>query len=504
VTTITGLSRTQRVLRNAGAVLLQFGVSTAVSFFAVPYVLRALGRENYGQWVLLTQAVNYLAMIDFGNPSVAKIALAGHAERGESERFSVLLAEAGRSILITTPVTLIGGVLISCVMCANGSRANGCAELAIAVAILTGAYCITRFMAIPRFALFGANIEFRSALPRTVALASQGVLDIVAACLGSGLIGFALNRLISQLLALMELHRAAKRYIPFYRFALLGKSRGISDLLAQNVPCVVVQWGLTLTEGSDILLLGLCGATDYIAPYAITCTVPRLLFTMATPILNSAHSSITSLYATSNYAATERARLVQEVGLLATLSIGGTCYLVFGKSFVELWVGPGLFAGLLVAMLGLGSQYVIALTRNNAAMLASTMDYHYGARALTIGTVASLGIAACVTHACGPAAGLASLLMLKFCTNQWLSGRICKTLGCSYFEYLQQLARPVAFAISSVAIGALLSNHFSIRAWLQVLALGITLAAALLFTFLGTALNRDQRRVLWDRLSKVL
>ena len=70
------------VLSNWGA----FAVNAVIAFFLSPYIVRSLGAEVYGAWVLVGSLVGYLGLLDIGvRGAVTKFVAAHHAARAHDE-----------------------------------------------------------------------------------------------------------------------------------------------------------------------------------------------------------------------------------------------------------------------------------------------------------------------------------------------------------------------------------------------------------------------------------
>jgi O-antigen/teichoic acid export membrane protein len=56
----------KNIIRNSGSNYASIGINLAITFIMLPYVIRKLGVERYGIWVLLMSMTGYLQMVDFG------------------------------------------------------------------------------------------------------------------------------------------------------------------------------------------------------------------------------------------------------------------------------------------------------------------------------------------------------------------------------------------------------------------------------------------------------
>lgn len=78
--------RSHRVLGNIGALALGRGTSTALSFVLLPVIVRYLGHDAYGLYVLLMTITGYFTLLDFGvSPALTKY-VAEYRGRGDLGR----------------------------------------------------------------------------------------------------------------------------------------------------------------------------------------------------------------------------------------------------------------------------------------------------------------------------------------------------------------------------------------------------------------------------------
>ena len=343
-----GDDKTVRAAKTAVVTLVQTFVSLAVGLVSVPIMVRSLGRESYGVWLLLGQVISYLALVDFGNASIAKLKLASPGGEDERDVKQEVLTTTLLGAVVTTPLVALTGVAVTAGLASRYADNNVSAGSIVAAAsLLVAAFLAMRLASLPTFALFGANMEYRSAFGRLMITTANSVLDIVAALFGFGMVGLACNRLLAQVALGLNLQRAAKRFVPWYGFTQFEWSK-LGPLLKQNSFCLFAQWGHTLVEAVDILVVGLAVGAEAVPVYTITSALPRLLFMLFNQAMSGANAGLVGLFASGDKRRFHFIRTQQEIVTLACLAVVGAVTLAVNRGFVGLWVGPEYYGGGLV------------------------------------------------------------------------------------------------------------------------------------------------------------
>jgi O-antigen/teichoic acid export membrane protein len=110
---------------NALASILGWFVSTLAGFIALPIVVRGLGADAYGLWVLVAAFTGYLGMLDMGLGQTVIRYISFYRERGCG---ATVLAITRRAIAWFTGAGVVGAlVMLVSAPWLVLSAANGCA-----------------------------------------------------------------------------------------------------------------------------------------------------------------------------------------------------------------------------------------------------------------------------------------------------------------------------------------------------------------------------------------
>ncbi len=432
----------------AGVALLQTLVSMCLGLVSVPILVHSLGRDAYGVWLLMGQAISYLALVDFGNASIAKLKLASSESDVNTSDKQRILTTTLLGVIVTTPlVALAGAVIIAWVCQTYETESLRATTIKWSAACLVGSFLLLRFYSLPTFALFGANMEYRSAFSRVLISVTNGILDIVAALTGFGMIGLAFNRLLTQAATGINLQRAAKRYVPWYGYRAFDWS-GLGPMLRQNAFCVFAQWGSTMVEAVDMLVVGIAVGADAVPVYAITCTLPKLLFMMFNQAMSGANAGMVSLFASGDRGRFHFVREKQEIITLACLATVGAVTLAANQRFVNLWVGSTYYGGNVLTALGIVWYFAVITSRQYCHALSAAFDFRRTALVQVAGGLLGLMAGVAGGMSAGIVGAVAGLAVVRLATNVVNALRLDDLLGVNSRQHLTALAIPAAVAFT--------------------------------------------------------
>lgn len=473
-----GNDRTARAAKTAIVTVIQTFVSLVVGLVSVPILVKTLGRDAYGVWLLLGQLIAYLALVDFGNASIAKLKLASPGGEDERADKQDVLTTTLLGAVVTTPLVALAGAAIAAWASQRyATEILPSATIAWAAAILVLAFLVMRISSLPTFALFGANMEYRSAFSRMVITTANSVLDIVSAVCGFGIAGLAFNRMLAQIALGVNLQRAAKRFVPWYGFSRFDWSK-LGPLLKQNSFCLFAQWGNTLVEAVDILVVGLAVGAEAVPVYTITSALPRLLFMLFNQAMSGANAGLVGLFASGDKRRFHFIRTQQEIVTLACLAVVGAVTLAVNRGFVSLWVGPDYYGGGLLTALAVGWYFSVITSRHYCNALSAALDFNRMAKVQVAAGI--LGLAAGVVGGrfAGIPGALGSLLAVRVVANLLNARRLDDLLAIPSRDHVAALRIPFAVAIGSCAAGWGIGRLLDPNGWIVTGCVGATVMAA--------------------------
>jgi O-antigen/teichoic acid export membrane protein len=479
--------RTSRAAKSAAVALIQACASVALGLVSVPILVQALGQEAYGVWLLLGQIAAYLALVDFGNASVAKLQLASlHGPESAAKQRDVLTATL-LGVLVTTPFVAAVGVAVA--MLATMRFADGAissASITATSGLLVASFLVYRLASIPAFVLFGANLEYRSALVRTLVTIGSAVLDLAVALAGLGMVGLACNRLVGHLLSGCILQITAQRDVPWYGIGPFHWSK-LGPLFRQNSLCLFAQWGHTLAEAVDVLVIGLAVGPEAVPIYTITTSLPRLLFALFHQAMAGANAGLVGLFGSGNRERFHFVRTQQETISIACLAVVGAATLAVNREFVTAWVGSHYFGGVVLTMLGITWFFSAMMSRQYCNALNATLDFKHMAVVQVTAGVISVAAGFAGASIGGTVGAVAGLVVVRVAANAVNATRLDHLLGVPPWRHRSALLVPSIVAAACCFGGGAVSCAGLSRGWVGTVAVGagVSLVASCAVWFLG-------------------
>ena len=478
--------RTVRAAKTASVAVLQACISMVLGLLSVPILLRSLGREAYGEWLLMLQVVSYIALVDFGNASIAKLKLASLSDDSPEPKRDILTTTL-LGVLITTPVVALFGAAVSAFWFARyGGAEQSSIPFSLPVLALVASFLVMRFNSLPVFALFGSNQEYRSAFVNVVISTANSVADMILAWSGLGTLGLAITRLTANALSGCSLHWIARKNVPWYGLSQFDWTN-LTPMLRQNSLCLFAQWGYLLAESVDVLVVGLTAGAAAVPVYTITTALPRLLFMLYYQAMTGADAGMVGLFGSGNRQRFHFVRTQQEVMTAACLAIIGAAVLAVNRQFVGVWVGDAYYGGPVLTAVGVAWFFVVIVSRQYCRALNAALDFKHMAVAQVVSGVLGVG-AGLVGGAVGGTIGaISALVAVRAAAAVANARRIDKLVGVSSIEHFAKVARPLALALVCCAGGWIVGGISMPVEWSTlVLTGGLTSAsAAAVMWFLG-------------------
>jgi O-antigen/teichoic acid export membrane protein len=330
----------RQAIVNVGSNWATLILTTVVSFFLAPLIVRMLGNEAYGIWALIGSLIGYLGLIDLGvRGAVTKFVATSHAagNHGEAGRITsagliffgvaaavTVLVGSGLALYVDrmfdVPPELVGparlAVFLTC--------------LAVAVSIVGGVFGGV-IVALHRFDYLN-GVEIAVTLARTVA-------TVVALERGGGLVALAVIQLVAALARTWIYFRNLRSLYPDLRIRLAGAWDLVPKVVAFGTISTLIHVSSALINYSDSIIIGVFLPLQAVTFFAIASTLALQARGVVAGI-----SQILAPLAGSLEGRGELAR-VSEVMLagarLATLAILpiAVAFAFRGETFIALWMG---------------------------------------------------------------------------------------------------------------------------------------------------------------------
>jgi O-antigen/teichoic acid export membrane protein len=361
------MSRTRRFLGGFTVGYVHMAVATAVGLWLTPFLLGRLGSTTYGLWLVGTQVIAYLLLMDLGIVALLPRETAyvtGRTGRNDAPELRDLVERAITLAVAQVPIVLGAAIVALSWLPASWQQLR--VPLTVVLAVFVATFPLRTFQA----ALIGLQDLAFVAQTQFGAWALGTLLTVTLVVSGFGLPALAAGWCVTQLCAVASCGLRLARRFPAAmprRLSLGGDST--KAYLARSLWVSVSQIAQVLLNGTDVLIIGALFGPAAVVPYACTGKLIAVLANQPQAILQSAAPALAELRPLG-----DRARIVQVTSALsqATLAVSGlvACMvLAVNQSFVSWWVGADQFAGLGLTLLMVASMLVRHFNTTNVYAL---------------------------------------------------------------------------------------------------------------------------------------
>ena len=336
--------RAQRLLGGLGLGYLHTAGAVLVGLWLTPFLLHRLGSHDYGLWLLGTQVVFYLGLMDLGVVALVPREVASASGLPADDRnlaIEALVGQTARLVLWQLPVVALVGATVVGLLPAEWSLLRG--PIVIVVLVFVAAFPFRIFIAV----LQGLqDLAFVGTTQLTSWVAGTAV-TIVGIFAGLGLyslaFGWVVTQTVSAGMAWARLVRVFPEVMPRQLPSLtIGALR---QQVGRGAWISVSQLAQVLLSGTDLVVIGKLLGPEAVVQYACTgklitmlANQPQMFMQLAVPALSELRTS----------ALRERlfevSRSMTQVMLLASGAIVAVV-LASNRAFVDWWVGDSQFGG---------------------------------------------------------------------------------------------------------------------------------------------------------------
>jgi O-antigen/teichoic acid export membrane protein len=503
----SGGSRQRRFLTNVVWSWTGVVVNIILGLFLSAILVRKLGVDRYGVWVLLFSTMDYLRLLDFGLRAAVINRCARHHAVGDAVKVNET---------VNTAIVYFLGMSAACCAVALAGRNAAMHLFNIDASLQPDARLLVVIIALSISArlifspVTGALEAFQrfDAINRAYigALAARAVGSIALLLAGYGLVALGLLVLVVQTAEDVWNFVSLKRVFPELRLTpALVRREAFHGMLSYGKHSSVMAAANLVSIQSPATVLGYLRGPSDVAFFAF----PWRLLMYTTEAFAKVGQITASV--TAELDAQMQARDVWNMAVVTNrmclaLFMPAAIFLVFYASpLLTVWAGPEVAAGSasLLPVLVVPFLFAIAGQFNSGAVLIGQAKHGPYARAFVVEVVASVAALLLVVPrfgAFGAACVVATALMVNRCV--YLAVLMCRVNGLSVREYLDAIyARPLAAGIPALlaAIGlrtTLLPGHN----WFELLGAAVIIAASYFLVAMFVVLDGDARRQMLLRL----
>ena len=439
-------SRVSTIARNALSNYAQTAVSLAVLFWLTPAIIRSVGRDDFGLWVLASAVVGVLELLDAGLLTGVVKWVAESKGSGDLERRNRMLSTVQLAYLGLSLAALAGVIALSFVYLPLFDVPAEQQQKALMVLWILAARIV--FVGLPLRLFMGVLFgEQRIAVINAVKVPSTllyGLGGWGALHQGWGVVGLAWVSLGVAVLEHLAYVPLAFAYVPGLRvsWALVDRS-----LRKEAFSVSSSQWMINVSSllvlRADLLLVKFFLPLSAVAVYAIALNLAGVAFTLIKQFVNVLSPLIAELGGEGRQQQL-RALLLSAAKLVsaAAVVVAVTTY-VFAREAITFWVGPELAEAAPVLIVLITAFLVSVPSMIAADVLFYTGHHRIAARAalLSIGinltaSVALVGVLGFLGVALG------TLLATAVADFGVVVGRACRNYGVGYWDYARRVLLP--------------------------------------------------------------
>jgi O-antigen/teichoic acid export membrane protein len=396
-----GGALTRRASLTAAAALLDFATKAAVGLIVTPVLVSGLGRSLFGVWEMLGRLIGYMSAAD-GRPTEALRLVI--AQRQGDEDVAASRQYVGGAVvvwvLLVPLVALLGGVLSWYAPALTHAPAGQWADIRLTSALLVGSFLLGSLAAIPESVLRGMNLGYRRMGLQAGLSILGGVLAVGAVSTGLGLPGLGSSMIVRAVLTGLCFWLLVRRYVWWFGVARPARAH-VRSLLRMSVWLSAGDLVTKLLLASDVLILGAVIAPAAVTTYALTSYAARTALGIHIFTAGAAIPGLGGLLGSRQHDRAARAR--GELLILTWLfgTVVGTTILLWNRSFLELWVGAGHYAGPWVDLLIVLITVQTAFIRTDAYVIDAALRPERRVLVGALAATVTLGLGIALTRAYG-------------------------------------------------------------------------------------------------------
>lgn len=494
----------------AGVILSYFNliIGNLIPVFYTPAMLSILGQSEYGLYTLSNTIVSYLSLLSFGMGSAIIRYITKYKAMGDKKKVQQMFGLFMFLFSVLAVVVVILGIVLAAnihIFYGNTLTDAEIAKMRILVFLCSVNSALTfAFTSYASIVLVYEKYIFRQILNifTTVLIPC---FNIIVLLLGYGSVGMVLSAvclniivsILNVLYCSIHLHvRPIFRGMPFdelksiFGFCLFVFIGSVVDMLF---------WA------TDKTIIGAVLGTAAVAIYSIGSTFNTIVTSISTTISGVLTPKITTMVF-KDAGKKELTDLFIKVGRLQYIVVGLVVsgFIVFGRQFINIWVGDGYSESYYVALLTL-IPVTVPLIQNTGLSIVTAQNKHRFRSIvyLIIAVVNAISTAIAVNYwgIIGAAAcsAISYIIGQGLIMNWYYWKKTCINIPLFWKNIIKMSLAPAILII----VGFLVCNYISIDSWIK-LFIGIAVYLVIYIPILWfTGMNKYEKDTVKSPLMKI-
>jgi len=357
----------QRAYLNSITSILDHFAKQIAGFVSNPFIVKGLGPTFYGVYQIILEMSGYANMADAQATQVLKWTVAQKRGYADNEELKSEITTALIMVVFILPLVLIvGGVLSWYAPLITKVHEDYYSIVRLACAIIVFSLALDKLTNLFESLLRGLNLGFKGMGVRTVVILLGAGLKIMVVLLGYGLVGLSIVQLFLGIGTGIVFYWLVKVNLPWFG---LGKTNfeKIKSYLKLSWWFMATKLAGMALFHSEKILLGFLIGPELVTIYVLTLFTSTAMKGMIDAVISGVVPGIGSFFGKGEF---EKIKMTHNIinSLIWWFSFSvGISIIVFNKSFLDLWVGEGNYAGqienLLIILIAI--QHVFFFTTGN-------------------------------------------------------------------------------------------------------------------------------------------
>ena len=501
-------SLTKKASLNALTVGLDYAARLLVGFLTTPLLVMGLGQYFYGTWQVLTRLLGYISPAS-GRPTQAlKYTIARDQSSTDYERKQKYVGSAFIVWIVFLPLMLLlGALLVWQVPHWLKTPLEHFWQVRMCTGILVANLALTSLAEIPMSVLQGENLGYKRMGLTTATVLMGGGLVWLAMSLDTGIVGVTVAALITTLVTGAVFLKVAQRNAKWYRISLPSFQQA-REFFALSFWFLGWNLVMNLMTASDVVILGLIKSVESVTDYTLSKYAPETLISIIALINFGITPGLGGIIGSGQHkkAASVRAEMMTFAWLVAT-ALGATI-LVWNRSFLNLWVGPGHYVGPVAAFLITLVVTQFVLIRIDAGIIDLSLNLRRKVLLGLVSAATAIVISGILVGyfklgVIGLSLGLIIGRMLLSVAYPSIVGRF---LGASLVSQLRSSLRPAVITILLYSLASWLAGYINLgkktvlMGWMSFGGGAVMTAGVFLMMAFYMGLSGLQRKTIFRRL----
>lgn len=372
-------------------------ITGLVPLVLVPFMIRAWGLSEYGEWLILTAIPTYIMLSpDLGLAGAVVNQMTISTARGDRREAICLYRTSWLCLTAMGLLFVLGGGLVAHWV---NWKHIGVSQLFPEAAAIIALACVPIFLDQQVYLTFGvyrsARQNPRSQLIWSVASAFYLIVGVAALMLKGGPIQYLVAIIAARAVFLGVFLIDARKIMPDFSLGLSGVSlREIRPYIVPGLGHAGMPLVYALQKEGLLLVIGAILGPVSVAIFQTTRTAVNGAKSLMTWTSNAVLFEIPALVGENRMSAVRRLLVLNAQGALLIVLSWSLMLGIFGESIFHLWLHhEGVFSESLTLIMA-ASILPFALGNSFWVILLATNKIHYAVALLIPGAALSLGIAA--------------------------------------------------------------------------------------------------------------